>query len=482
MVEDGRRVCELEDALREVATIHHRCHRGVAPSFGNCSVLTCQRAAAVLRPEQPEYESVGYDDLIAGERVEVWMCIENDDWDWEGRHVVAVEPDRVVFREGDRHYTVVRGTGGSRRMRRKVRRPSPEQLSTPEQPDARVTVGLRRIGPHGPYRQVPNIGDDRELAAVNAAYEAMCDETKLPDDFDAAQSMAMAAINAFAGGRRIELLRREVQALLGAGNLSYQGVELIVSDWSAEQPVGSALSRALDAFVAAYGHGITWSEVLPIVWRASCGTCGGTAVYHEAVEGTDVPLESACPDCVTASPPASRFGQSASEKSEQTKAETQSLIEIVVICDLERPEHLDDLLLDVQEFMDTKHPEVGAAVGGSYELGVSAPAEPTDRVRAALKKLVRLREVEEELTDGRRAPIFAPTATDRKVAKDFAWAEARAALSKSPVAAEATDAAQLREALATALDLLDADSFDRADIDPLRALLLGAEATGDDDE
>jgi hypothetical protein len=39
--------------------------------------------------------------------------------------------------------------------------------------------------------------DDRQLAAVNAAYDAMCDETRLPDDFDAAQTIAMAAINAF---------------------------------------------------------------------------------------------------------------------------------------------------------------------------------------------------------------------------------------------------------------------------------------------
>lgn len=46
-------------------------------------------------------------------------------------------------------------------------------------------------------RRVPHVYDDAELAAVNAAYEAMCDETQLPDDFDAAQTMAMAAIQAF---------------------------------------------------------------------------------------------------------------------------------------------------------------------------------------------------------------------------------------------------------------------------------------------
>ena len=39
--------------------------------------------------------------------------------------------------------------------------------------------------------------DDRQLAAVNAGYEAMCNETKLPDEFDAAQTIAMAAVNAF---------------------------------------------------------------------------------------------------------------------------------------------------------------------------------------------------------------------------------------------------------------------------------------------
>jgi|ERR1700729_2073279 len=47
MARDGR-VRELEDALREVACIHHRSHRGVAPSFRNCSVLTCQNVCAVL--------------------------------------------------------------------------------------------------------------------------------------------------------------------------------------------------------------------------------------------------------------------------------------------------------------------------------------------------------------------------------------------------------------------------------------------------
>lgn len=45
----------------------------------------------------------------------------------------------------------------------------------------------------------------------------------------------------------------------------------------------AALSRALDAFVAAYGQRITWSEVLPIVAKASglepdyapCPVCRG---------------------------------------------------------------------------------------------------------------------------------------------------------------------------------------------------------------
>lgn len=66
------------------------------------------------------------------------------------------------------------------------------------QEDARVSVGLSRIGPHGPRRSVPNIGDDQELRAVNEAYRVMCDETNLPDDFDAAQAMAMAAIQGYA--------------------------------------------------------------------------------------------------------------------------------------------------------------------------------------------------------------------------------------------------------------------------------------------
>jgi DnaJ-class molecular chaperone len=46
---------------------------------------------------------------------------------------------------------------------------------------------------------------------------------------------------------------------------------------------GEALSRALDAFVRAYGRGITWAEVLPVVAGASglereyekCARCGG---------------------------------------------------------------------------------------------------------------------------------------------------------------------------------------------------------------
>jgi hypothetical protein len=35
---------------------------------------------------------------------------------------------------------------------------------------------------------------------------------------------------------------------------------------------GPALARALDAFVEAYGHRITWNEVLPIVRAAVYGT------------------------------------------------------------------------------------------------------------------------------------------------------------------------------------------------------------------
>jgi hypothetical protein len=47
---------------------------------------------------------------------------------------------------------------------------------------------------------------------------------------------------------------------------------------------------------------------------------------------------------------------------------SQSLIKIIVSCDPENSEHLDDLLLSVQQFMDENHPTVGAAVAGRYEL------------------------------------------------------------------------------------------------------------------
>lgn len=54
-------------------------------------------------------------------------------------------------------------------------------------------------------RQVPNISDDAELAAVNAAYDVMLEGhghgKELEDNFDAAQAMAMAAIHAFKGAQ-----------------------------------------------------------------------------------------------------------------------------------------------------------------------------------------------------------------------------------------------------------------------------------------
>ena len=83
-------------------------------------------------------------------------------------------------------------------------------LATREEPrpDARVTVGQSRIGPASAAvnkrRKRCDAGDptpsgpvnDVEAEAINRAYDAMLDETELPDDFDAARKMAMAAIAA----------------------------------------------------------------------------------------------------------------------------------------------------------------------------------------------------------------------------------------------------------------------------------------------
>jgi hypothetical protein len=56
-IESGSRVRELEGKLLELVRIHHRSHEGVAPSFQNCSVLTCRDVAAVLAArEQASYD------------------------------------------------------------------------------------------------------------------------------------------------------------------------------------------------------------------------------------------------------------------------------------------------------------------------------------------------------------------------------------------------------------------------------------------
>jgi hypothetical protein len=47
-IESGSRVRELEEKLLELARIHHRSHEGIAPSFQNCSVITCQEVSATL--------------------------------------------------------------------------------------------------------------------------------------------------------------------------------------------------------------------------------------------------------------------------------------------------------------------------------------------------------------------------------------------------------------------------------------------------
>jgi hypothetical protein len=62
---------------------------------------------------------------------------------------------------------------------------------------------------------------------------------------------------------------------------------------------------------------------------------------------------------------------------------------------------------------------------------VSAPAEPTGAVRAALTTLVGLKDLAEH-----REAVGATTTGEAKAAKSAAWVAARAALSESPVAAE----------------------------------------------
>jgi hypothetical protein len=108
--------------------------------------------------------------------------------------------------------------------------------------------------------RVPNIGDDRELAAVNAAYETMCDETQLPDDFDAAQSMAMTAIGAF----RAESGEPQMLDALEKAQLERIRYEGFVDGWVAESglmtyeeceacDLDSAQCDAEEAWRLAYG-------------------------------------------------------------------------------------------------------------------------------------------------------------------------------------------------------------------------------------
>lgn len=68
--------------------------------------------------------------------------------------------------------------------------------------------GMSRIGPNSGAvhrrRKRAHAGDpvpsgpvnDTEAEAINAAYDVMLDATDLPDDFDAARAMALAALRA----------------------------------------------------------------------------------------------------------------------------------------------------------------------------------------------------------------------------------------------------------------------------------------------
>jgi hypothetical protein len=85
------------------------------------------------KQQEQQYEPVRYGDLTAGETVEVYVCVENDDWDWEPRQVVAVEMDKVVFRDGAREYPVDRSRPANQ-MRRKIVRSDPRWVRAMGEP------------------------------------------------------------------------------------------------------------------------------------------------------------------------------------------------------------------------------------------------------------------------------------------------------------------------------------------------------------
>lgn len=61
--------------------------------------------------------------------------------------------------------------------------------------DARVTVGLSRMGPTGPKKAPAALtAEDREIDAINAGYEVWLDRQELTDNFDAYEPVARAII------------------------------------------------------------------------------------------------------------------------------------------------------------------------------------------------------------------------------------------------------------------------------------------------
>jgi hypothetical protein len=70
------------------------------------------------RGTDPRPRRCPVDELRPGDVVEVYVCIENDDYEWVHRTVVAVDPvvREITYADGDRTYSVLYERGRTERL------------------------------------------------------------------------------------------------------------------------------------------------------------------------------------------------------------------------------------------------------------------------------------------------------------------------------------------------------------------------------